>query len=114
MSNSPKKTVWSLQDNKRTEAQREAFKPTGKKPKSKTLKYLLVSAAILFLFSFLLIQINEDRLETCITESFCINTEENILLYTIYIFINICVVLLAISGAYIIGKKLAAYFKLGQ
>lgn len=111
MNNSPKKTVWSLQDNKRTEDQRNAFKPTGKKPKNKTLQYILVALLVLFVLSFLLLKIYEETLETCITDTFCINSKENVLLYTIYIFSNILIVVLSIVGAYAIGKKLATYIK---
>lgn len=106
MSNSPKKTTWSLQDNKRTEAQREAFKPTGKKPKNKTPQYIAVSFLVLFGLSFLLIKIYEDVLETCITESFCINSKDDVLLYTLYVFVTICIVISAIAGAYAVGKAL--------
>ncbi|TYA54788.1 hypothetical protein [Formosa maritima] len=111
MSNSPKKTVWSLQDNKRTEEQREAFKPTGKKPRNKTLQYILVFILVLLVMSFLLIQIYEETLETCIVDTFCINSNDNILLYTLYVFVNMSMVILAIAGAYVIGKKLGNYFK---
>ncbi|PWK18726.1 hypothetical protein [Xanthomarina spongicola] len=111
MSNSPKKTVWSLQDNKRTEEERHAFKPTGKKPRNKTLQYILVSISILFVISYLLIQIYEDTLQTCITDTFCINSKEDVILYTLYVFVNMSIVILSIAGAYAIGKKLGNYFK---
>ncbi|GGG53990.1 hypothetical protein [Bizionia arctica] len=111
MDNSPKKTVWSLQDNKRTEDQRKAFKPTGKKPRNKTLQYLLISILVLFVMSFLLLQIYEETLEACITDTFCINSKEDMLLYTLYVFANICIVVLSIAGAYAIGRKLAQYIK---
>jgi CDP-diglyceride synthetase len=111
MSNSPKKTVWSLQDNKRTEEQRNAFKPTGKKPRNKTFQYIIVSILVLFVISFLLLQMYEQTLETCITDTFCINSNDDVLLYTFYVFVNMCIVILAIAGAYIIGKKLGNYFK---
>jgi hypothetical protein len=111
MDSSPKKTVWSLQDNKRTEEERNAFKPTGKKPKNKTLQYILVSIAVLFVVSFLLLQIYEETLETCITDTFCINSKDNILLYTLYVFLNIIIVVGSIVGAYAIGRKLAKYIK---
>ena len=104
MSNSPKKTIWSLQDNKRTEFERRAFKPTGKKPKNKTLPYVLVSLVVLFGFSFLLIKINEDPLETCLWDSFCINSKDSLLLYTVYVFLTICLIIGSIAGAYALGK----------
>jgi hypothetical protein len=111
MSNSPKKTTWSLQDNKRTEEQRNAFKPSGKKPKSKTPQYVLVSLLVIFLVSFLLIKIYEDTLETCLTESFCINSKDDILIYTLYVFVSFCILITAIAGAYTIGKKLGNQIK---
>ena len=111
MSNSPKKTTWSLQDNKRTEAQREAFKPTGKKPKNKTLQYVLISLLGVFGLSYLLIKIYEDTLETCLTESFCINSKDDVLLYTLYVFVTISIVIASISGAYAIGKRLGNTIK---
>ncbi len=111
MSDSPKKTIWSLQDNKRSDKERNAFKPTGKKPKNKTLTYVLVVVLVLLLFSFLLIQINDDTLKTCLTSTYCINSQDDVLFYTLYVFFNIAIVILAIFGAYIVGKKLGNYFK---
>ena len=111
MSNSPKKTTWSLQDNKRTEAQRAAFKPTGKKPKNKTVQYVAVSLLVLFGLSFLLIKIYEEPLETCITETFCINSKDDIVLYALYVFFTICILIAAIAGAYAIGKRLGNTIK---
>jgi|SRR5690554_872594 len=111
MDSSPKKTVWSLQDNKRTEDQRNAFKPTGKKPRNKTFQYIMVSILVLFVVSFLLLQMYQETLNTCITDSFCINSKEDVLLYSLYIFANICIVVLSIVGAYAIGRKLAQYIK---
>jgi len=112
MDNSPKKTVWSLQDNVRTEDQRNAFKPTGKKPRNKTLQYILISILVLFIVSFLLLQFYQETIETCITDNFCINSKEDVLLYTFYVFANICIVILSIVGAYAIGKKLSQYIKI--
>ncbi|MCX7549281.1 hypothetical protein [Xanthomarina sp. F2636L] len=112
MDNYPKKTLWSLQDNKRTEDQRNAFKPTGKKPKNKTPQYILVSLLVLFVVSFLLLQMYQEALETCITDTFCINSKEDVLLYTLYVFANICIVVLAIVGAYAFGRKMAREFKI--
>ena len=111
MSSSQKKTIWSLQDNKRTEEQRNIFKPTGKKPKKKTTQYVLVAITVLFVMSFMLIQIYEETLETCITESFCINSKNDVLLYTCYVFVNMGVIILAIAGAYKIGKRLGNNIK---
>ena len=111
MSNSPKKTVWSLQDNKRTEDQRSAFKATGKKPKSKTPQYVLSTILGLLVLSFLLIKIYEDVLEVCITDAFCINSKDDILLYTVYVFSIFCILIAAVVGAYTIGKKLGNQIK---
>ena len=112
MSNSQKKTTWSLQDNKRTSEERNLFKPTGKTPKRNTILYIIGALLILFIFSFLWIQIYEDTLETCLTSSFCINTDDDVLLYTLYVFFNILIVIFAIIGAYIVGKKLGNLFKI--
>ena len=35
-----KKVIWSLQNNKRTEAERNVFEPTGKKPMNKNVIYV--------------------------------------------------------------------------
>ena len=112
MDHSPKKTVWSLQDNKRTEDQRNAFKPTGKKPRNKTPQYILISIVVLFTVSFLMLQIYDDTLETCITENFCINSKNDVLLYTFYVFLTISILILSVVVAYAIGKKLSKYIKI--
>jgi len=111
MSNSPKKTIWSLQDNKRTESERNAFKPTGKKPKNKTVQYVAVALLVLFGLSFLLIKIYEETLETCLWESFCINSKDNVLLYTVYVFLTMCIIIGSIIGAYALGKRLGHKIK---
>ena len=46
-----KKVIWSLQNNKRTEAERNVFAPTGKKPMNKNLVYILSAIGITFLMS---------------------------------------------------------------
>lgn len=112
MKDSPKKTVWSLQDNKRTEAERNMFKPTGKAPKNKTPRYVLVTLGVLLVFSYLLLLLNGERMETCLDSGYCFDSENNVILYTLYVFFNIAIIGLAIIGAYIIGTKLAVYFKL--
>lgn len=111
MSNSQKKTIWSLQDNKRSESEREAFKPTGKKPKSKTPKYVAISLLVLLVLSFLLIKIYDEPLETCITATFCINSKDDIGLYTLYVFFTISILIASIAGAYAIGKHLGNKIK---
>ena len=47
-----KKVIWSLQNNKRTEAERNVFEPTGKKPMNKNVVYILSAIGITFLMSF--------------------------------------------------------------
>ena len=108
---SDKKQVWSLQNNVRTEEERNVFKPTGKKPKNKTLSYILVSLLVVFVSSFALTFLQTKSTEICFTSSFCFNSKENILLYTIYIFLNIIIVVLAILVAYLIGRKLGNLIK---
>jgi hypothetical protein len=61
--------------------------------------------------SFILIQIYEEPLETCITERFCINSKDDVLLYTSYVFLNIVIIVAAIAGAYKIGKRLGNNIK---
>ena len=46
-----KKVIWSLQNNKRTEAERNVFQPTGKKPMNKNVVYVLSAIGITFLAS---------------------------------------------------------------
>ena len=111
MSNSLKKTTWSLQDNKRSEAERDLFKPTGKLPKRNGLRYVLIALVVLLVFSFLLTQIYEDPLEACLTSTYCINSKDNVLMYTFYVYFNILLVIFAVLGAYIVGKKLGNRFK---
>ena len=108
---SDKKQVWSLQNNVRTEEERNVFKPTRKKPKNKTLSYILVSLLVVFVSSFALTFLQTKSTEICFTSSFCFKSKENILLYTIYIFLNIIVVVLAILVAYLIGRKLGNLIK---
>ena len=105
------KTTWSLQDNKRMQAQRDAFTPTGKTPKNKTWKYLLSLVIVLLLMSYSLVQMYEEPLQTCIIRDFCINSTENPLLYTLFVFCNIAIIILAFAGAYILGKKLKSVLK---
>ncbi len=111
MSNSQKKTTWSLQDNKRSEEQRDLFKAMGKSGKRRHTLYVLVGLLILLVFSFLLTQIYKETLETCLTSTFCIDSKDNVILYSLYVFFNILIIIFAIIGAYIVGKKLGNYFK---
>ncbi|WP_412984189.1 hypothetical protein [Pontimicrobium sp. IMCC45349] len=107
-----KKTVWSLQKNKRTQEERDVFKPTGKAPKNKTLSYVIWAIVMLFAASFSLTFLQEDAIDVCITSTFCFNSKDSIGLFALYIFINIVVIVFAILGAYIIGKKIGDKFKL--
>lgn len=107
-----KKTVWSLQNNKRTQEERDVFKPTRKAPKSKTLSYVIWAIVMLFAASFSLTFLQEDAIDVCITSNFCFNSKDSIGLFALYIFINIVVIVFAVLGAYIIGKKIGDKFKL--
>lgn len=105
------KKTWSLQSDKRTEEERNVFKPTGKTPKNNSLNYLLSLAGVFLLVSFLMTQFSVKTLEACLTNTFCFNSKDNVLVYTLYVFFNIVIVVLAIFGAYIFGKKLADQIK---
>ena len=109
---SEKKTVWSLQNNKRSEAERNVFKPTGKAPKNKTLTYIIWVIVVLFAASFSLTFLQEDAIDVCLTSTFCFNSKDSLGLFALYIFMNIVILVLAIFGAYIIGKKIGDKFKL--
>jgi len=106
-----KKTIWSLQSDKRSEEERHVFKPTGKQPKNKTLAYIIWALVVVLISSFALTFLQEASKEICFTSSFCFNSKEDVFLYTFYIFLNIIIVVLAIFGAYIIGKKLGNILK---
>jgi len=105
------KKTWSLQNHKRTEEERNVFKPTGKTPKNNTTLYLISLAGIFLLVSFIMTYFSEDRMVACLFKSYCFNSKDDLLIYSIYVFFNIVIVVLAISGAYIIGKKLANLIK---
>ncbi|WP_055442824.1 hypothetical protein [Lacinutrix himadriensis] len=112
MSSEDKKVVWSLQNNKRTEAERNVFKPTGIKKKQLSGKqYLVISVFVILISSFSLTFMVEESSEVCFISSFCFQSKENIFLYTLYIFFNIIIVLLTIIVAYIIGKKIGNKIK---
>ncbi len=103
--------TWSLQNDKRSEEERNVFKATGKTPKKNTTIYLLSLAGVFLLVSFLMTQFSEKTLEACLTDTYCFNSKDNVLVYTLYVFFNIVIVVLAIFGAYIFGKKLADLIK---
>ena len=102
------KKSWSLQNDKRTESERNVFKPTGKSPKNKTTRYLISLIGVLLLVSFLMTYFSENLLEACLTKSFCFNSKDNLIIYALYVFSNILIVIVAIFGAYLTGRKLAS------
>lgn len=104
------KKTWSLQNNKRTEAERNIFKATGKSPKQKFKWYLVAFAIVFLLVSFFMTYFYENVLYACIG-SYCFNSKDNLLVYTLFVFFTIVIVVLAIFIAYIIGKKLADWLK---
>ena len=108
-----KKVIWSLQNNKRTEAERNVFAPTGKKPMNKNVVYILSAIGITFLMSFTLSQFSKETTHFCfLIESYCFNSTENPIAYPFYIFMNLWILILGIGIAYLIGKKLGDRFKI--
>ena len=101
-----KKVIWSLQNNKRSEEERNVFQPTGKKPIRKEIKYFVVSFFVLLLLSFLLTQFSTDNEEICIMEDFCFFTKDNADYYTLYVFWNLLIIIIGLFIAYKIGKKI--------
>jgi hypothetical protein len=108
---SGKKTIWSLQSDKRSEEERNVFKPTGKHPKNKTLAYIIWALVVVLISSFALTFLQEASKEICFTSGFCFDSKKNVLLFAFYIFLNIITVVLAILVAYIIGRNLANLIK---
>ncbi len=106
----PKKT-WSLQDNKRTDTERDLFKATGKPKKNNNVLYALTVIGALLAISFLLPQLYEDTVTICITDTFCLNSKVDVFLYPLYVFFTIVILILAVYGAYYIGKQLGERFK---
>ena len=104
------KKTWSLQNDKRTEEERNVFKPTGKTPKNNTAIYLLSLAGVFLLVSFLMTYFSDKPLEACVG-TFCFNSIDYLVVYSLYVFFNIVIVVLAIFGAYVFGKKLADLVK---
>ncbi len=108
-----KKVIWSLQNNKRTEAERNVFAPTGKKPTNKNVVYVLSALGITFLMSFALSQFSKETTQFCfLIDGYCFNSTENPIAYTLYIFMNLWILILGIGIAYLIGKKLGDCFKI--
>ncbi|PNW29235.1 hypothetical protein [Formosa algae] len=105
MSNSQQKPSWSLQDNKRSETEREAFKPTGKSPKKLSKMYIGVVVLVTYLTSLTLTIGSKKTLETCITSDFCFNSKDDIFLYAFYVFSTIAIIVFVILMAYKFGKR---------
>lgn len=104
-----KNVIWSLQNNKRSEEERNVFQPTGKKPLNKNLVYTFSTLGITFATSFLLTQFSSAPQEFCfLVDTFCFNSIENPLAFTLYIFMNLWVLILGVFVAYKLGKKLEA------
>ena len=102
-----KKVIWSLQNNKRSEEERNAFKPTGKKPRNKNVVYLLSALGITLLMSYVLSLFSRETVRFCfLIDSYCFNSTENPILYTLYVFMNLWILILGITIAYLIGKKI--------
>ena len=106
-----KKVIWSLQNNKRSEEERNVFQPTGEKPIRKEIKYFVVSFFVMLLLSFLLTQFSTQNEEICLTDDFCFFTKDNTVYYTLFVFGNLLVLILGIFMAYKIGKKLGNKFQ---
>ena len=106
-----KKVIWSLQNNKRSEEERNVFQPTGKKPIRKEIKYFVVSFFVMLLLSFLLTQFSTQNEEICLTDNFCFFSKTNQVYYTLYVFGNLLVLILGVFIAYKIGKKLGDKFQ---
>ena len=111
MSNSQQKPSWSLQDNKRSETEREAFKPTGETPKKSNVKYALAVILVTFLASLSLTVASKKKLEACLFNDFCFNSKDDVLLYTLYVFSTITVIVFTIFIAYKFGKRFGEQVK---
>ncbi|QDO93855.1 hypothetical protein FNB79_07625 [Formosa sediminum] len=105
MSNYQQKQSWSLQDNKRSEAEREAFKPTGKTSRKLSKLYVIVAVLITYLTSLTLTVGSKKTLETCLTSEFCFNSKDNVFLYALYVFSTIAIIGGVIFVAYKFGKR---------
>ena len=105
--NDAKKVIWSLQNNVRSEEERNVFKPTGKKIKSNNWKYILIVLVGLLSISYLMTQFQKEVLSICFNQTFCIDSQQDKLLYVGYVFITNVVLVFGIYFAYRIGKWLA-------
>lgn len=108
-----KKVIWSLQNNKRSEKERNVFAPKGKKTYNKNVMYGVSAMGISFAISFILSQFTTQSINFCfLLESYCYNSSEHPMAYTFYIFINLWILILGIGTAYLIGKKIGNRYKL--
>ncbi|WP_396209237.1 hypothetical protein [Flavobacterium sp.] len=108
-----KKVIWSLQNNKRSEKERNVFAPIGKKAYNKNVMYGVSAVGISLSLSFILSQFTTKSTDFCfLLETYCYNSIEHSMAYTFYIFINLWILILGIGIAYLIGKKLGNRFKL--
>ncbi|WP_435137586.1 hypothetical protein [Formosa sp. A9] len=111
MNSSRPQKSWSLQDNKRTEDQRERFKATGKQPRNYTSTYILSGLALMLLISAVLTLTSEKKLEACMFFGRCFNSKEQPVLYTLYVFATLFIIVFAIISAYMLGKKIGSKYK---
>lgn len=106
-----KKVLWSLQNNKRTEEERNAFKPTGKKPKSNGPKYVAIVLLGLLAISFLMIQFQKETVQVCVIANYCIDSSVDKTAYLSYVFVTNVILVFGIYYAYKIGKILGEKLK---
>lgn len=102
-----KKVLWSLQNNKRTEQERVNFQPTGRKPKKNGIKYVLAVLLGIFALSYVMVQFQKTVAYVCFTNDFCIDSENDVVLYIFYVFITNVILVFGVYFAYKIGKKLS-------
>ena len=81
-----------------------------KSPKKKFKLYLLALAGVFLLVSFFMTYYSEKILNACIG-SWCFNSKDNLIIYSLYVFSTIVIVVLAIFAAYLFGRKLAGQIK---
>ena len=108
-----KKVIWSLQENKRNEKERNVFKPSGKKPKNRNFIYFICAIAIVFLISFALSLFSKTPVNFCFfIENFCFNSSESKVFYVLFIAMNCWILILGIGFAYWLGSKIGSKFKI--
>lgn len=101
-----KEVIWSLQKNKRKEKEQKAFQPKGKGPKKNTMRYVLGVLLGLLVLSYLLTKFQKQPVTVCILPDFCIDSEYDAVLYTLYVFMTNVILVFGIYYAYKIGKFL--------